>query len=329
MGDGISGNSLVVLAVIPGAPQGNSMIFAKRQVAALDAAGVSCQEFYLTSRTSPISLWNEFKSFRTKASEIKPDLVHAHYGTVTALFCVLAFKGPVVVNFRGSDLLAPDGDWRSRMGRLMSQWAAFKATRIVCVGQNLVDSLWWRKDRASVIPSGVNLDFFKPGDRTLARQKLGWDENESVVVFNAGKDPHIKRLDLATAAVQVARKNIGTIKFEILDGDKDPAYLADVYRASDCLLLTSISEGSPNVVKEALASDLPVVSVDVGDVALRLEGVSPSAIVPATAEELGLELSKILAMEGKRSNGRQAVIDLGLDRTVEKLQTVYLQALGS
>ena len=57
----------------------------------------------------------------------------------------------------------------------------------------------------------------------------------------------------------------------------EPARVPDLMNAADCLLVTSDAEGSPTMVQEALATNLPVVSVDVGDIAERLEGVACSS----------------------------------------------------
>ena len=61
---------------------------------------------------------------------------------------------------------------------------------------------------------------------------------------------------------------------------RQPDSVPLILNASDALLVTSRYEGSPNIVKEAMACGLPVVTVPVGDVAERLAGVSPSWIVP-------------------------------------------------
>ena len=42
--------------------------------------------------------------------------------------------------------------------------------------------------------------------------------------------------------------------------------LVKYYNSVDCLILTSFHEGSPNVIKEAMACNLPIVSTKVGDV---------------------------------------------------------------
>jgi glycosyltransferase involved in cell wall biosynthesis len=92
--------------------------------------------------------------------------------------------------------------------------------------------------------------------------------------------------------------------------------------AADCLLLTSDWEGSPNVVKEALACNLPVVSVDVGDVRERLERVRPSVIVPRDSAEIGKAISDILK-RGQRSNGRESGNVLSSETVSRRIVSLY------
>src|SRR5436853_567335 len=73
-----------------------------------------------------------------------------------------------------------------------------------------------------------------------------------------------KRRDLAEVAIAKLRQEIPNSV--LLEPGASPDKMDEFYRAADCLLVTSDTEGSPNVVKEALCAALPVVSVDVGDV---------------------------------------------------------------
>jgi teichuronic acid biosynthesis glycosyltransferase TuaC len=309
-----------VLAVIPGTAEGTLFIFSKRQVFSLQQLGVPVEPFFLRSRQSPIILFKEWRRFRKKIHEFKPDLVHAHYGTMTAFFCGLATRAPLVVTYRGSDLNPTPGISLSRSvaGKLLSQIAALRASRIICVSEQLKQRLRWRKSRAIVLASGINMEEFKPRAQSEARRELGWGSDERVVLFNAGRDPKNKRLDLAQVCITKATQVCGNIRFVVLDGGAKPAAIPTLMNASDCLLVTSNWEGSPNIVKEAMACNLPVVSVDVGDVKERLAGVRPSKIVNRDIDELGNAIAEIL-LARERSNGRQAVQSFGIDQIGQRL----------
>jgi teichuronic acid biosynthesis glycosyltransferase TuaC len=295
---------LRVLGVTPLPSSRASMVHVTRQVASLEAAGVACHTFSVASRTSPRIVLREWRRLRREIRAFQPHIVHAHYGTLTAFLAVLSTALPMIITYRGSDL-NPNrsrGWLREAIGTLLSQFAALRAARIICVSNQLKSKLWWRRDRVSVIPTGVDTTLFYPRDLHEVRGELGWGENERVVLFNAG-DPICKRLDLALAAVLFAESLCGRIRFVVLDGNVPPDLIPSIMNASDCLLLTSDWEGSPNVVKEALACNLPVVSVEVGDVRERLERVYPSAIVPRDSCEIGKAIFDTLR-QSQRSNGR-------------------------
>lgn len=312
-----------VLAVTPLPSSKSSMIHVTRQVASLEAAGVTCHTFRVASRTSLWIVLREWRRLRGEIQAFQPQIVHAHYGTVTAFLAILSTSLPVIITYRGSDLNPNRGrGWlREVIGVLLSQIAALRARRIICVSKQLKDKLWWRKNRVSIIPTGVDMTVFYPRDLQEARRELGWGPSKRVVLFNAG-DPLCKRLDLAKAAVQFAESLCGKIRFAVLNGNVPPNVIPLMMSAADCLLLTSDWEGSPNVVKEALACNLPVVSVDVGDVRERLEGVWPSLIVPRDAREIGKAICEILRW-GQRSNGRESEKDLSSEGVSERIISVY------
>ena len=319
---GEGNGALRVLAVTPLPSSKASMIHVARQVASLEAAGVACQTFNVTSRTSLRIVVREWQRLRREIRAFQPHIVHAHYGTVTAFLAVASTALPVIVTYRGSDL-NPNrsrGWLREAVGTLFSQAAALRAARIICVSNQLKGKLWWRRDRVSVIPTGVDTTLFYPRDLNEARRELGWGD-ERVVLFNAG-DPFCKRLDLARAAVQFAESLCGRIRFVVLDGNIPPDRVPSMMNAANCLLLTSDWEGSPNVVKEALACNLPVVSVDVGDVRERLERVRPSVIVPRDSCKIGQAISDILR-QGQRSNGRELVTALSSQAVSDRIVSLY------
>ena len=143
-----------------------------------------------------------------------------------------------------------------------------------------------------------------------------------MVLFNAGYNPRIKRVDLARAAVAVARRAVPGLRLEILDGRRPPDLIPTFMNAADCLLLTSDTEGSPMVVKEALACNLPVVSVAVGDVAERLRGVEGARLVAQDPEALAQALVDIVRRP-TRSDGRGKVSEFSADRVAAALCEIY------
>ena len=317
---------LRVLFVIPGDGSGSSMIFARRQAESLKGEGIEVECFYLRSRTAPLTLFAELLRLRRGIHRFRPALVHAHFGTVTAVMAALgAGRLPLVITYRGSDL-NPLRGLRPLGGRILSHLAALRAARIVCVSRGLLDRLLWGRSRATVLPSGVDTDLFHPEPLAKARDRLGWTWDDPVVLFNAGHDPCNKRLDLAELSAAVARQNRPGLRLEVLHGDADPQRIPSFMNASDCLLIASDSEGSPTVLQEALACGLPVVSVDVGDARERLRGVTPSRIVARDPRVIGRALA-VMANRGSRSNGPAVTGELSLRRIARELARLYREVV--
>ena len=88
---------LRVLAVIPGNGAGASMIFTRRQIDSLARLGVDVCTMYLNSRMTLVGLWQEWLRLRREIRNYRPQIVHAHYGTVTAFLCAIATTRPLVV----------------------------------------------------------------------------------------------------------------------------------------------------------------------------------------------------------------------------------------
>lgn len=320
---------LRVLAVIPGDPRVSSFVFARRQVASLKTMGVDVHVELFDSRLSPMGILRNCRRIRAAVRRLRPDIIHVHYGTMTAFATALATSQPLVITFRGSDLQAePDvGRIRASVGLFLSQLASLRAVHVICVSHRLRQRLWWRKNRTEVLPGGINLERFKPEPRLTARQQLGWVADESVILFNAGTAPATKGLDLAEAAIKEVIALHGPVHFEIMRGDVPPECVPVLMNAADCLLVTSRSEGSPNVVKEALACNLPIVSVDVGDVAERLREVSVSYIVERDPRQIAKALVTVLSAK-MRSNGREYVAELSETSMAEKVCSIYNSILS-
>jgi teichuronic acid biosynthesis glycosyltransferase TuaC len=240
---------------------------------------------------------------------------------------------PVFVSFCGTDLLGQPlvGCFR-KLSAKYNVWASHRAARratgIVVKSRNLFDALPPDVNRSKVriIPNGVDLERFKPMEKQEARQILGWPISSKVVLFVTVRGHPRKRLDLAQEAVAKINGCIGDVTLHVMQGvphDQVPVWM----NASDALILTSVHEGSVNTVKEAMACNLPIVSVDVGDVRERLTGVRMCSIADSTPEALAKALGVVLH-QGKRSDGRDHLADLTTVAIADRLKNFYGQTLG-
>lgn len=175
------------------------------------------------------------------------------------------------------------------------------------------------------MPNGVDIGWFKPIDRNDCRAKLGWKMETKVILFNGSHDGNqaVKNLPLAKTTVNIVKKVVSEIRLHVMSSaTREQVRL--MLNAADCLLVTSLHEGSPNIVKEAMACNLPVVSVPCGDVIERLSTTRRGAICaydPATLAEALHEVFKA----GQRSNGREQLLAQGLTtvKVAERLIQIY------
>jgi glycosyltransferase involved in cell wall biosynthesis len=324
--------ALRILFVVPGALVGAHLVFVRREAEALRAAGHQVEVFGFDNRSYlPWHYARQWGELRGALRRAKPDVVHAQFGKFNALLAACAAgRVPLVITFRGTDINRNTrySSLRSAAGLAASQLAAFAAQGIVCVSREIRSKIWARHARASIVlPTGVDLRTFVPGERLAARLQLGYGADERIVLFNAGRNPAVKDPELAAAAVGEARRQVGDLRFVVLDGTAQPDDVPRYMNAADCLLVTSKTEGSPTVVQEAMACNLPVVSVDVGDVRERLEGVGACAVVERDAAALGAAMAALLRAP-RRSDGRMHAAELDVQVIAAQLADFYRMALN-
>jgi teichuronic acid biosynthesis glycosyltransferase TuaC len=304
-------------------------IFVERQVRALRDAGFRCDVLYLRgyiSRASYLVGVLLFLRFNISARR-RYRLTHVHAGE-TALVTRFFAMRPMIATYHGDDMLGHRGKdgsipFHSKIRAALVRWhAVFFTATITQSGEMHRRLLPWVRRNNTVIGCGVDSAQFAPSDQNDARNQLGWDENERIVLFAATRPrDSLKRLDLAQAAVAHAEAELGPIRLVVAE-NVSPDAMPIMMNAADCLLLTSMAEGAPLVVKEAVLCTLPVVGTDVGDVREVLSGISPSAVCKHDARELGIALADVLRIGG-RSNGRDRWEELDQSATVVRLVELY------
>jgi len=308
---------------------GGTATFIPRQVDFLRSAGVSVDVFRFHGGGNPLRYASAWFSVQRHLRGARYDLVHAQFGQSGLL--ALPKRLPLVVTFRGDDL---EGVLHKRTGRLtaagrllpmLSRAVARRADATIVVSAHM-KALLHRQAQPHVIPSGLDFERFRLIPQAEARHHLGFPLDQPMVLFVGSPTSSRKRFDLARQALKIVQR---TVPAELVLGwavphDEIPYFM----NACDALVFTSRQEGSPNVVKEALACNLPVVSVAVGDVPERLRGLAGCEVCaddePATiAAALVRTLNR-----GERTAGRERVRELDEHVITERVIGVYRSVLA-
>ena len=306
------------ILVVASNNKGSFAPFIGEQAEALKAEGCVVDFFGLKGKGVRGYL-NNLSSLRRKIKEFRPNVVHAHYG-LSGLLANLQRKVPVVVTYHGSDINESKVRRFSKMAIRLASWNIFVSRKTMEIVRP--------KKCCSLLPCGIDLTELQLTEKNEARRRMHLDGQKRYVLFAGAFDNPVKNVALAKEAV--AQLNDDSVELLELKGySREEVTL--LMCAADAFLLTSFSEGSPQVIKEALACGCPIVSVDVGDVRERVEGIA-GCYVSSTcnAQELTDYLQKAFLFEGKTQGRNKLVVD-GLDNKMvaQQLIEVYKRVVKS
>lgn len=255
---------------------------------------------FFVKEKGPRGYLSGLKQIKKKIRSDKIDLVHAHGGH-TGLLCGLQRIAPVVVTFHGSDI-------NNRKTRFFSTFAALAAKRSIFVSQALAKKALI-KGKHSIIPCGVDFDRFFP---TSKEQDL---KGEYILFASHFSNP-VKNFPLAQKALEGIPAEIREIK------NLSRKEVNQVLNSASMLLLTSFSEGSSQIIKEAMACNLPIVSTDVGDVREVIGETEGCYICSHNPEDVA-EKIKLALKYDKRTGGREQIKQLDNRIIAGKVCQVY------
>ncbi|MEE9271175.1 MAG: glycosyltransferase [Candidatus Krumholzibacteria bacterium] len=306
-------------------------VFIKSQIDSITAAGHDVDVIFIDGRKSSWNYLAAVVRLRRMLKNGRYDVVHAHYG-LSGMVARAQRRCPVVVSFCGDDLLGTSNGrggitLKSRLLVWLGQVLAKSADGIILKSEQMKERLAFSsaRQRAMVIPNGVDLEMFRPLERGDARDALGMKGDMPYVLFAGAPRVRVKRFDLAQAAVAIARKVYHDVELVTLDArpqSEVPLYMS----ACDVMLVTSDSEGSPNMVKEAMACNLPVVSVDAGDAWQVMGDAEHCHRAEREVADIADKLGRVLAVRA-RSDGRKHIGHLGLGAVAERVIGVYQEVL--
>lgn len=304
------------------------IVNADTQMQSIMQQGVDVVYGHLSDRKSPQALWRAGRRLRELCMQEKIDIVHAYWGTTTALMTTLFSPKPVVISFSGSDLLGNvDAAGRMTKGGLVSRklsiWAAKMAARVITKSEHMKRSLPPAVQKKTVaIPNGLDLSRFKSMDKDACRDRIGWGKDKKYILYFDGGGAVVKDTPLARKVYELVKAQMSDVEFFIVSGVLHDE-LVYYYNAADVMLLTSFHEGSNNSIKEARACNTPIVSVNVGDTQERLAQVDNSFVIDSREPRLIADKALEVLQGGKRSNGSQHSADVSHEHIAQQVIAVY------
>ena len=304
--------------------------FVKAQIDSLQKAG---QNIYVLTIKGNHPKWKYLKALvemRNLISKERFDIIHAHF-SYSGVVAVLQRKSPVIISFMGTDLFGSRNDdgtlkVRGYLDNWLSKLLQFFVDGIIIKSKCMEKELL-KKEKYIVLPNGVDFGLFKEIPRDLARKKLGLEPKKKFILFAGNDKSQNKRLHVIKEAVDLLKIEDNRIELLVANG-YDHEIIPCFMNAANVLVLASIKEGSPNVIKEAMACNLPIVATDVGDIKEMVSGVSGCKIVEPDKNSIAQEVREILAL-GRRTEGRKKIEHLNIVCIAEKLIDFYRQVIIS
>ncbi len=273
--------------------------------------------------------------FADSIADVGPyDVIHAHYwlSGVAGAFLKQIWGAPLVVSFhtlaRVKDV-SSTGDTAEPIFRKRGEARVIEAAdRIIAPTETergqLIELYGADPERIHVVPPGVDLSRFAPGDELAARRHFGFGDDPTVVFV--GRLQPFKGTDIAVQALAHLRRMVPDARLVIVGGDSprgsrgermrlrlaarrlgvadrlqflEPVphrELPDLYRAADVVVVPSASESFGLVALEAAACGTPVVATAVGGLRLTVRhGETGYLVGERDPAAFAAALSRVLA----------------------------------
>ena len=296
--------------------------FIKSQADSLRRIGVDIGHYLVVGKGIKGYLSN-IMTIRKIVTDNDYDIIHAHYGLI-GLLCVLSFsRKPLVLSLMGDDVY---GSYNSKGNRklagyinmLLTQFACIFSSYLITKSKNIGKYIV-QKYKLTIIPNGVDFDIFKPISKHYSRNSLQLSPDTKYILFLGDKNDPRKNYKLLDHSMVFVKNQ----KLEVLAPyPVDTLYIPLYLNACDMLVLTSFNEGSPNIIKEAMECNTPIIATDVGDVREVIGNTDGCYITKRNAKELASNIDTIASSPSK-TDGRCDIEHLESSVIAEEILKIY------
>jgi len=318
---------LIMTAIYPTRENPAFGSFVRTQAESLKRAGIGVEVLVLKGRNRKLIYPKGVSQLRNLLKWGLFDLVHAHYGFV-GMVARTQWKVPLVVTYHGDDLLGTvveEGKkalWSPLVvaaGKKLAQYVDAAIVQTAEMASKLT------KSNVFVIPHEVDFDIFYPTERLEARAMLGLKPDKKYLLFAADPKIPVKRFPLAKTVADWLGRRDPSIELLVVSRETQPR-LALYMSACDALVFPSYQEGSPNVVKQAMACNLPIVATDVGDIRQVIGNTKGCYVCNPSVSEFAARITEILSPP-RRTEGREAIRHLDSSAVSGRIIEVYEHVL--
>jgi glycosyltransferase involved in cell wall biosynthesis len=323
-------NVLVFTAMYPTPENPAFGSFIHTQVETMRKAGLNIDVLVLKGRSRKLIYPKGIFQLRKRLAQGDIDIVHAHYSYV-GMIARTQWHVPVVVTYHGDDLLGT----RNEQGNLTLQsWPIMWAGQLLAytVDAAIVQSQQMAKKlpgaNVHILSHEIDFETFFPIDREQARAELGLDPEKRYLLFAANPAIAVKNYPLARDVAAYLSERDPSI--ELIVVHKEPQTRLNLFmNACDVLVFPSYQEGSPNIIKQAMACNLPIVATDVGDVREVIGKTPDCALCDFSVESFADHITDILARGGGngRTQGRKDVSHLEGPLVAQRMKAFYEDVL--
>ena len=169
----------------------------------------------------------------------------------------------------------------------------------------------------------MDFEVFHPEDMNDIRLIEGLDSQKKYVLFPSYFENPVKNRALAENAINILNEDIVLLELK----NKSRAEVSRIINSVDVLLLTSFSEGSPQVIKEAMACNCPIVATNVGDIKEVIGETEGCYITSFDCHDVAEKLKMALTF-GKRTNGREKIKRFDNKIVASTIYNVYKEVLA-